>query len=165
MAQVYVGTYAKYNTGSIQGAWLNLEDYSDREAFYLACAELHKDEADPELMFQDHEDIPDGMIGESWISPDVWEWLELSEHEQKVVQAYRQGVSADSTIEQALEAYAGTANSEEDYAQNYAEEIGALDENARWPNNCIDWERAARDLFMDLSGVYTDGTLYVFNNF
>jgi len=32
-AAVYVGTYAKYNQGSIAGAWLNLEDYSDKDTF------------------------------------------------------------------------------------------------------------------------------------
>ena len=29
-ASVYVGTYAKYNNGSLSGAWLNLSDYSDK---------------------------------------------------------------------------------------------------------------------------------------
>ena len=60
--RVYVGTYGKYNNGSIKGAWLNLADYADKDAFYAACAELHKDESDPEFMFQDHEGIPEGMI-------------------------------------------------------------------------------------------------------
>ena len=43
-AKVYVGTYAKYNNGSLSGAWLDLSDYSDKEEFYEACRELHKDE-------------------------------------------------------------------------------------------------------------------------
>lgn len=34
--QVYVGTYAKYNNGSIQGAWLDLEQYND-DALALEC--------------------------------------------------------------------------------------------------------------------------------
>ena len=48
---IYVGTYAKYNNGSIFGAWLDLTEYDDAEDFYKACAELHKDEQDPEFMF------------------------------------------------------------------------------------------------------------------
>ena len=36
-AKVYVGTYAKYNNGSLFGAWLDLSDYSDKEEFYEAC--------------------------------------------------------------------------------------------------------------------------------
>ena len=41
-AKVYVGTYVKYNNGSLSGAWLDLSDYSDKEEFYEACRELHK---------------------------------------------------------------------------------------------------------------------------
>ena len=59
-ASVYVGTYAKYNNGSLFGAWLNLSDYSDKEEFYEACRELHKDEEDAEYMFQDWENVPEG---------------------------------------------------------------------------------------------------------
>ena len=32
-ARVYVGTYGKYNNGSLFGAWLDLSDYSDKEDF------------------------------------------------------------------------------------------------------------------------------------
>ena len=48
-AQVYVGTYAKYNNGNLYGKWIDLTDYSDSEEFYQACKELHADEADPEF--------------------------------------------------------------------------------------------------------------------
>ena len=67
-AKVYVGTYGKYNIGSLSGAWLDLSDYSDKEEFYEACRELHKDEEDAEYMFQDWENVPEGLIDESWIS-------------------------------------------------------------------------------------------------
>ena len=51
-ARVYVGTYGKYNNGSLFGTWLNLSDYLDKEDFYEACRELHKDEEDAEFMFR-----------------------------------------------------------------------------------------------------------------
>lgn len=41
----------------------------------------------------------------------------------------------------------------EDYAQELAQDIGAVNEGAGWPNNCIDWEKAARELQMDYSSV------------
>jgi antirestriction protein len=31
---VYVGTYHKYNCGSIAGAWLDLTDFDSSEEFY-----------------------------------------------------------------------------------------------------------------------------------
>lgn len=47
-----------------------------------------------------------------------------------------------------------------DYAQELAEDIGAVDPNAGWPNGYIDWERAARDLRMDYTSVEFDGVTY-----
>lgn len=49
----------------------------------------------------------------------------------------------------------------EEYAQQLAEDIGAIDPNANWPNNCIDWERAARELKMDYTVVAFDGVSYL----
>lgn len=48
----------------------------------------------------------------------------------------------------------------ETYAQEFAEEIGAIDQNGRWPSYCIDWERAANDLAMDFSLVEFGGYNY-----
>ena len=67
-ARVYVGTYNKYNSGSLFGKWLDLFDYWDKDEFMEACRELHKDDQDPELMFQDYENIPEALISESWLS-------------------------------------------------------------------------------------------------
>ncbi|WHT75169.1 antirestriction protein ArdA [Myroides odoratimimus] len=52
-SKVYVGTYAKYNNGSIKGDWIELNNFSSIEEFYEFCSELHSDETDPEFMFQD----------------------------------------------------------------------------------------------------------------
>lgn len=71
-ASVYVGTYRKYNNGSLDGAWMKLSDYRTRKDFIKACLELHNDEEDPELMFQDKEAVPESMIGESHIDDEVW---------------------------------------------------------------------------------------------
>jgi hypothetical protein len=48
----------------------------------------------------------------------------------------------------------------EDYAQELADDIGAINSEARWPNDCIDWQRAARELQMDYSSVEFDGVTY-----
>lgn len=47
-----------------------------------------------------------------------------------------------------------------DYAQELAEEIGAIPEGATWPCTCIDWDQAARELQYDYSGVEIDGITY-----
>lgn len=68
MAKVYVGTYGKYNNGSLAGKWLDLADYPKYGDFLSACKRLHKDEKDPEFMIQDTEDFPDGLSCMEWLS-------------------------------------------------------------------------------------------------
>ena len=82
MATTYVSTYAKYNNGSLDGTTLDFSDYSDSEGFLQACAEYHDDETEPEFMFQDFEDLPEHLQGESLSSSDIdsiYEWLEITD--------------------------------------------------------------------------------------
>ena len=48
----------------------------------------------------------------------------------------------------------------EEYAMGFADDIGAINRDAHWPLNCIDWERAARMLQMDYTSVDYDGVTY-----
>ena len=72
---VYVGTYGKYNRGSLAGEWVDLTQFSDIDEFYEYIRRLHKDEKYPEFMFQDYEDIPKVLITESYISPAIWDLM------------------------------------------------------------------------------------------
>jgi len=47
-----------------------------------------------------------------------------------------------------------------DYAQELAEDCGMIQANATWPNTCIDWDQAARELQMDYTSVEFDGVTY-----
>lgn len=46
------------------------------------------------------------------------------------------------------------------YAEQFAEDIGAVNSDERWPNNHIDWEAAARELQSDYSAVEFKGVTY-----
>ena len=48
----------------------------------------------------------------------------------------------------------------EQYAQELAEDIGAINRDATWPNNHIDWEAAADALKADYTSVDYDGVEY-----
>ena len=48
----------------------------------------------------------------------------------------------------------------EEYAEELADSIGAIVSNAGWPNNCIDWKQAARELAQDYSEVEYQGRYY-----
>jgi len=137
-AKVYVGTYAKYNNGSLSGAWLDLSDYSDKEEFYEACRELHKDEEDAEYMFQDWENVPEGLIDESWISENFFALRDavedLSDTEQEAFFVWCNYKSHDLGEEDA-----------EDFAYEIIEECYDLPEFAK---TYFDYKQFARDLFM-----------------
>lgn len=48
----------------------------------------------------------------------------------------------------------------EDYAREFADDIGATDRDAKWPNNHIDWEAAADELRQDYTSVEFYGVTY-----
>lgn len=47
-----------------------------------------------------------------------------------------------------------------DYARQYAEDVGAIESDARWPCNHIDWDKAAEELATDFTEVEYQGTSY-----
>ena len=81
------------------------------------------------------------------------------ENQEDAVRAYATLVGADF-LESFQEAYQGEFNSDEDFARSIAADLGAIDKNASWPNNCIDWEKAAKELMYD----YAEEGGYYFRN-
>jgi antirestriction protein len=160
-ARIYVGTYAKYNAGSIQGAWLDLNDYADAGEFHAACLELHKDEEDPELMFQDFEGIPAGMVSECSIDADVWEWLALDEDAQELLAVYRENISDEGTIDDARDCYQGQYESAAAWAENYLSETGSLAEIPEGLRYYFDFAAYARDA--GITFVRYAGNVWAFN--
>ena len=148
--KIYVGTYAKYNGGSIQGAWLDAEDYSSKDEFLEACRELHKDEADPELMFQDYEEFPAMYYSESDIDADLWdEFLLADADEREAFSLYIDNIGNGATYEGFKDAYQGEFDSEVDFAYYIVEETGLLDGKDEILSRYFDYEAYARDLFID----------------
>ena len=144
--RIYVGTYAKYNDGSLFGKWLDLEDYIDSNEFYEACAKLHADEDDPEMMFQDWEGIPDGMVSECSVDPKCWSLIEAyDEFGEDEVNAYCAcfGEWNESDFEAR---YRGEFSSWEDMAEVLLEETGQLNEIPESLRYYFDYEKYARDI-------------------
>ena len=158
--QIYVGTYSKYNEGSIAGAWLDLEKFSDKEDFLSACLELHNDEADPELMFQDYEGFPDRFYSESGITEALFDWLALDDDERELLSAYIECTGDESaTLDDAQDNFQGKHDNDEDFVQQLLEDCGSLPSDL--PSYIhIDWERTARDIMSD----YTEYDGFYFRN-
>ena len=161
-AAVYVGTYAKYNNGSIKGAWLMLEDYSDKDEFLKACCELHKDETDPELMFQDYECFPDRYYGECSIDSDIWEvYFTIDEDLREAFEIFvDSGLGTDK--DQFEEAYQGEFNSELDFTYGLVDDMGIIGKGDSTLERYFDYEKFSRDLFI---GDYTFINGYVFGQY
>ncbi|MDD2878453.1 MAG: hypothetical protein PHZ23_14640 [Acidiphilium sp.] len=48
------------------------------------------------------------------------------------------------------------------YAQVFGEVCGIIDENAKWPHTCIDWDKAAYELRMDYTAIeFGDVTYWI----
>lgn len=168
-AKIYVGTYSKYNDGSLFGAWLDLTEYSDKEEFYEACKELHKDEDDPEIMFQDYEgilhDMPRWWIDESYIDEDVFEYLQVFADDESRGEAFIEWVKCAGyrgdfhyLMKNFEEAYEGEFSSPEDYAEYLVDEMGILQAMGRY-SYYFDYSSFARDLFMT-DYMYLSGVVY-----
>ena len=67
---VYVGTYAKYNEGSLFGMWVDLTTFHDYDDYTEFCEAIHADEKDPEIMLQDYECFSRDLYNESGIDED-----------------------------------------------------------------------------------------------
>lgn len=156
---IYVGTFKKYNEGSLFGEWLNLSDYSDFEELQEAMYELHKDEQDPEFMFQDYECSSLfkglGLISECYISEDIYEIAETinnSNYDVEVLEAFADCFSENDIydiISRVNECYYGEFNHDAGFVQHILEETGDLPELPNYIH--IDWERTTFDIMMDYS--------------
>jgi len=160
MARIYVGSFAKYNNGSIAGAWLDLEDYSNRNEFYEACAELHDDEEDCEYMFQDWEDIPDAFIGESHIDEEFWDYMNYPADED--AKAAYCACFGEWDADRFNERYRGEFRSWKDMAESFADEMGYLSDVPDHLQYYFDYEKYANGI--RCSGDMVEDNLHFFWN-
>ena len=147
---VYVGTYGKYNDGSLCGLWVDLSSFDDYDEFINFCKAIHADEEDPELMAQDYECFPRQWYNEGFMSEDDFDHiLEYSDmcdkHGQEAVDDYMEFYDELDNFE---EAYCGEWDSEEDFARHIISECYNLEREMGDLARYFDYEAFGRDLFM-----------------
>jgi antirestriction protein len=143
--RVYVGTYAKYNSGSLAGKWFDLTDYSSKEEFEAACQEFHGP-GEHEFMFQDHEGIPGRFISESHLDDGTWDdWLPLSDDDKELLETYLDHVNAGGTMDEARESLCGKYASKEHWAEEHLSESCLLQAVPKELQGYIDFAAYARD--------------------
>ena len=154
---VYVGTYGKYNSGSLRGVWLDLTTFADYDEFLAVCRYIHRDEADPEFMAQDFEGFPREWYTEGFMSERefdlIREFAELDDDEREAFEVYVAAFGSsrdDSTIfDNFREAYCGKWSNEEEYAEQFAEDCCMLEGAPEFLKSYFDYKAFARDLFID----------------
>ena len=147
---VYVGTYGKYNDGSLCGLWIDLSTFNDFDDFIDFCKAIHADEEDPELMAQDFEGFPRQWYNEGFMSEDdfdnIIEYSELCDkYSREAVDDY---MEFHDELDDFEEAYCGEWDSEEDFARHIVSECYDLERSMGQLANYFDYEAFGRELFM-----------------
>lgn len=156
---VYVGTYGKYNDGSLCGLWIDLSSFSDYDEFIDFCKAIHADEPDPELMAQDFEGFPRQWYNEGFMSEDdfdhIQEYTELCDkYDVDAVDDYMEFADDLDNFEviakrlTCQEPYCGEWESEEDFARHIVEECYDLERTMGDLSRYFDFDAFGRDLFM-----------------
>lgn len=143
----YVGDYGSLLADAV-GA---LEKLWDGDNY----GEFNEDNVSVEIT--SYKDVPNIYANET----DVWEYVTVWERFNYSQEILNAGIQAGISIDDVEEAYAGTFDNDEDFARDLAEQLGAVDKDAKWPMNCIDWEYAAKELMYE----YTEGQGHYFRNF
>jgi antirestriction protein len=168
-AKIFLTDYASYNNGTqFQfGHWVELDQFNDAEDLN-AYISNHFEECDKkspldspreETMITDFEGFPKKFYGESMSFENLFEYFERAEscgYDAEVIEAFADLGSysvedVDTFFDALEESYQGEYNSDEDFAEQLAEDLGYINEEVSWPYTCIDWAHASRELMHDYS--------------
>ena len=144
-----MGTYEKYNNGSIKGAWLNLTEFEDKDAFTKACFKLHADEHDPELMFQDYENFPECFYYESSTPDALWEWLEHDEDDRELISIYLENINPTTDFQLIIDRFYGCYINWDTFVSEYVLNSAILRDVPDTVAQYFDYKAYGRDLRHD----------------
>lgn len=165
--QMYAASLSDYNAGRLHGAWIDLEGKTAdeiQEEINDMLAESRELVAE-EWAAHDWEDMPADHFGEYPNLEDVAEFVavvEANDYLEDAAEVVGVFVELGHSATDFEDYFHGVWDSERDYAQQYAKDIGAVPESYTWPTSCIDWEQATWELFMDLQSAPVKGGVAVF---
>lgn len=148
---LYCGTYGKYNSGNLCGMWVNVSTFGSYEYFIDFCKAIHADEEDPELMYQDYENMPDSLYHESMGAEEFENILKYCDLcDDYSVEAVDDFLEWDSTedLDRMHDAYVGVYDSNEDFAREIVSDCYDLEKMMGNLACYFDYEALARDLFI-----------------
>lgn len=160
---LYCGTYGKYNSGNFSGIWVDVSTFDDYEDFENFCLAIHADEEDPEIMFQDGENIPDSLCCESMGEEEfnqIAEYCELcDDYSVEAVDDFLE-LHSPEDLDMMSDAYAGVYDSREDFARETVNECYDIEKMIGNLAYYFDYEALARDLFVNDYNFGSHGTVF-----
>ena len=161
---LYVGTYHKYNSGSIDGMWVDLTSFLDYDDFIEFCYLLHIDEEDPEFMYQDYENFPCKWYSEGFFDEDTFdkiaEYGNMCEEDRQMCDAFNEHYGEDYPLDEIRQRFHGKWDSEVEYAEQLLNDC--YSDMPEFARRYFDMEQFARDLFA-YDYTFVDG--YVFSDY
>ena len=155
MANITFYSLSDYNNGDLISKTFDLDDFPTYDDLATARSEwleelteeLNDGELREEFIVADYEGIPASLMGQWDIDSDYVDWLAACEkHGADVVNA---ATELDIPFDKIDEAYAGTASSDVEFAEELADAIGLLDEVPDNLKMYFDMEAFARDLMIN----------------
>ncbi|WP_262966839.1 antirestriction protein ArdA [Methylobacter psychrophilus] len=154
-AGLYAATYKKGDGNVLSSRCLRCDTVviASVEKECACCGNLYMEvkQTDEEWIVCDYEEVPAQFVGEYDLSSDFFaysEFMATTNLEPAVIDA---GLACGLDLLQIEDAYQGLYDSNTSFAEQYAENTGALNESSVWPYTCIDWDWAARELMHDYS--------------
>lgn len=148
MATITLNELSSYNNGKLVCRTFNLTDedtFNEEVNEWLAELTESTGQLCEEWIIGDSDGIPSNYLSDYSLSNEFWEWLNVDLPDDIKLA----GIDCEIAVENIEEAYQGTYDSDEDFAQELAESIGAISGTEIWPHTCVDWEWAARELMYD----------------
>jgi len=147
---VYVGTYGKYNSGSLDGAWVDLTTFDNRDDCIDWCRNvLHGDEDDPELMFQDYENFPSTYYDEGSLSDELWDYIDaLEDHDKEIVDAVLENNHSLSSLDDCI--VYPNCDSMKDVAYEMCAEMGFEAFSRETWESVFDYDQFGREIQWDM---------------
>ena len=158
MSRIYVASLAAYNSGTLHGAWIDLDDCTDVDDIQTAVAAMLAD--DPhhgeEWAIHDHEGFEGITINEYESFDNVLMHSQMLAERGPAWAAFVGYVGAQSATAEGFEdAAMGEYSSGADFAQGMAEDCGDLDGMPEMYANHIDWEQVWENEFPNHTFVET----------
>ena len=153
---IYVACLASYNAGYLHGAWINLSVADTAEEIQECINWILKTSpaiSAEEYAVHDSQGLCGPCNGTEW--PDLEQLEELARaynftcQDQTEWIAYRTICDGENELlgeDEFRCRFCGVWDRPEDYAYDLAIEDGHDIDGAKWPFNCIDWERAWHEL-------------------